>query len=95
MKRTITMLMVALILLGMSGCGTGDSIETTIEETTIPQPTEIKLNEKVTVGELSFRITKFYYSDEFKTYITYSPNNGNSFGMVELTVYNDSRKEID
>lgn len=55
---------------------------------------EIRLNEKITVGEKAFKLTKFEWKDELLVGKKWSPGNGNVFARIQISFYNEGRKEM-
>ncbi|MBQ6997582.1 MAG: hypothetical protein IJN60_04320 [Oscillospiraceae bacterium] len=85
MKRAVAILVLIVMLLSMTACESG---------TTQPSAKEIKLGEKITVGEKAFTITKFEWKEELLVGKKWSADRGNVFGRIKISFYNEGRKEM-
>ena len=103
MKKIFLWFLMLALLLSTSACTNGVEDEPIVaekEETqTKPQetqakPHEIQLNEKITIGEKAFALTEFEWTEELLVGKKWSPGSGNTFARIQVSFYNEGRKEM-
>ena len=102
MKKVISLLLVLVMCLSMCACEKANTDEVTTNKNTV-EPTssentvqveEISLNQKITVGEAAFTLTKFEWKDELLVGHKWRPGSGNVFARIKLSFHNEGRKEM-
>ena len=86
----IIILLVAGVIIVPQLIGT---LENTPTATSSPRQ-EIRLNEKITVGEKAFMLTAFEWKEELLVGHKWTPGRGNIFARIKLSFYNEGRKEM-
>lgn len=102
MKKALSLLLILMIVLSLCACGKGDTSEVTTNKDTVEGTTnkdtvevqEIRLNQKITVGEVAFTLTKFEWKDELLVGHKWRPGSGNVFARIQLSFHNEGRKEM-
>lgn len=96
MKKLIALILALVLCLSLCACGGGSSPAT---ETNIPEISVIELNETITAGDYTFKVTKTEFVDQYEYKTPYGSHaeyvsEGNVHLVVDTTFNNVGKNQI-